>query len=36
MTISKDTDVLLGNSFLRHVEMLRSRDVMVIKRANNY
>jgi aspartyl protease family protein len=35
-TISKDTDVLLGNSFLQHVEMQRSRDTMVIKRLNTF
>ena len=35
-TISKDTDVLLGNSFLRNVDLVRSRDLMVIKRANSF
>jgi len=35
-TISKDTDVLLGNSFLRFVDMQRSRDAMVIKRLQSF
>ena len=35
-TISKDVDVLLGNSFLQHVELQRSRDLMVIKRLNSF
>jgi len=35
-TISKDTDVLLGNSFLKSVELHRSADTMVIRRANAF
>ena len=35
-TVSKDVDVLLGNSFLQHVELQRSRDLMTIRRANTF
>jgi aspartyl protease family protein len=36
VTISKDTDVLLGNSFLKHVDLRRSGNSMVIRRANAF
>lgn len=33
-TISRDIDVLIGNSFLRHVQMQRNGDTMVLMRSN--
>lgn len=35
-TISRDIDVLIGNSFLRHVQMQRSGDTMVLIRSNSF